>query len=285
MKAKRLLGAALALGLGLGAVTSTTIVEAQGKKSSKAPAAPAIAATPPTTKLSIALIPRAQDKKAKTLSWGMTPAQVASVIDKVIDESHAEDFRKTPGGPNLTKLEQQVQQEKIEFKQSRVDFGATPTGIDSTPLKGEYTYNNKEAMLTYERGKAKTHFFFIQDRLWKIIDERTLGEGSKAGKDYAEAVSKLANTFGIAGRVLPADFDNGRYSTEVDWKDASTHLRAVQRHDTALAIILEDNVTLGNLDALRPNKPADDNGIDPAVAAAVRKDGAPPDPKQDEKKK
>jgi hypothetical protein len=115
------------------------------------------------------------------------------------------------------------------------------------------------------------YFFFIQDRLWKIIDERALGEGSKHGKDFKDAMAKLAATFGAPGRVLAADPDKGRMSTEVDWKDASTHLRAIQRSDTALAIAMEDLQTLGNLASLRPNKPQEENPIDPAVAAAVRK--------------
>ncbi|EYF03961.1 Hypothetical protein CAP_5062 [Chondromyces apiculatus DSM 436] len=266
-------------------MTGTTVAEAQGKKAGKAEQAPPAATTPPVTNKGIVLIPRVRDPKGKAIAWGMDYAQVASVINKVIEESYAEEFKKTPTGPQQERLEAKIAQDKFEFLQRRVDFGTTPTSIDRTPLKGEYTYNNGEAMLTYERGTTKTYFFFIKKRLWKIIDERTLGQGSKSGATFTEALSRLVTLYGVPGRVLQADPDNGRENTEVDWKDASTHLRAVQRGDTEMAIILEDNATLGNLDALRSNKATDDSGIDPAVAAAVRKGEPEPPPKQDDKNK
>ncbi|HSN97596.1 MAG TPA: hypothetical protein VLS89_04830 [Candidatus Nanopelagicales bacterium] len=275
MKAKRLLGAALAIGLGLGAITGTTVAEAQGKKKGE-PAAPAAPGVAPTTKKNIVLIP-------KGVGWGMSPKQVAAAIDNVLDEAFKPLYKKVQPGVKMKALDAQLAEEKSAFRRSRIDFGNIPTGIDSTPLKGEYSYNNKESMMTYTRDGTKMHFFFIRDRLWKIIDERALGEGSAHGKDFADAASKLAGTFGVPGRVIEPDFDKGRYGIEVDWKDAATHLRAVQRGDAGLAIILEDNVTLGSLDALRTNKPQEDNGIDPAVAAAIRK-GDPEPPPADEKK-
>lgn len=283
MKAKRVLGAALAVGLGLGVMTGTTIAEAQGKKKGgkteqAAPATPTVA---PTTKKNIVLIPAG-------VAWGMNHKQVAAVIDKLIDEAYADQYKKVQPGVKMKALDAQVAEEKSAFKRSRIDFGNIPTGVDSTPLKGEYSYNNKESMMRLEREGKKMFFFFIQDKLWKIVEERALGEGSAHGKDFTEAATKLSSTFGVPGRVIAADFDKGRYFTEIDWKDAASHLRVQQRGDTAMAIILEDNVTLGNLDSLRANKPQEDSGIDPTVAALLRKDEAPappPEPKKDDKKK
>lgn len=276
MKAKRLLGAALAIGLGLGAITGTTVAAAQGKKKGKTeqPAAPTVA---PTTKKSIVLIPSG-------VVWGMNHKQVAAVIDKVVDDAYKDQYKKVQPGVKMKALDAQIAEEKSAFRRSRIDFGKIPTGVDSTPLKGEYSYDNKESMMKLERDGKKTYFFFIQDRLWKIVDERALGEGSAHGKDFTEAATKLSATFGVPGRVIPPDPDKGRYATEIDWKDAASHLRVVERGDAAMAIILEDSVTLGNLDSLRANKPQEDSGIDPAVAALLRKDDAPAPPPEDKKK-
>ena len=281
MKVKKLLGAAFAVGLGLAVISTATVADAQGKGKPKkeTPAAPA--AEPPTTKNPIVLIPAG-------IAWGMSTKQVATAIDKLIDAAFKPIYQKTSPGVKMKALDAQVAEEKSAFRRSRIDFNALPTGIDATPLKGEYTYLNKESMLTLEREdvdqktqaktKVKTHFFFIQDKLWKVIDERTLGEGNPRGKDFTEAVTKLAVVYG-AGRVLQADYDKGRNSTEVDWKDSATHLRAVERMGgSAYAIVLEDNLTLGNLASLRPNKPADENAIDPDVAAVTRKGDAPAPP-------
>ena len=72
---------------------------------------------------------------------------------------------------------------------------------------------------------------------------------------------------------------------EVDWKDATMHLRVIDRGSDKIAFAYEDNATLGNLASLRPNKPAAANEIDPAVAAITRKDPEPgPAPKPEERK-
>lgn len=284
MKAKRLVAAALAVGLGLAAISSATDVDAQGKGKKEA-VTPAARGEPTKTKRTIVLLP-------STVSWGMSHKQVEAAIDKALDAEYKPIYRKTSPGVKMKALDAQLAEEKSAFKRSLIELGSLPTGLDATPLKGEYTYLNKESIMLRDRERSKTYYFFIQDRLWKIIDERQLGEGSRHGKDFEEAVGKIKTLFGAQGRVLPADFDKGRPATEVDWKDSATHLRAIQRGETAYAIALEDLGTLSNLATLRANKPPEDNGIDPAVAAVTRKDDAPPGPpekpsnkKQQQKKK
>ncbi|WP_437624636.1 hypothetical protein [Sorangium sp. So ce1151] len=273
MKAKRLLGAGLAVGLGLAAITSTAVVAAQpkGGKGAAAAAAPARPAEPPVTKKTIALTPPG-------IAWGLSTKQVAAVIDKMLDEAYVPRYKATSPGVKMRALDAELAEEKSAFRRSRIDFGKLPTGIDSTPLKGEYTYLNKESMMTLTRDGGKRYFFFIQDKLWKIIDEHALGEGSSRGKDFQSAVVKLATALGVPGRVTPPDPDKGRYVTEVDWKDAGTRFRVIERGETEIAFAYEDLVTLSSLDSLRPNKPVDANAIDPAVASAIRKDEAPPGP-------
>ncbi|WP_437487219.1 hypothetical protein WME75_06370 [Sorangium sp. So ce1014] len=269
MKAKRLLGAALAVGLGLAAIASTTEVAAQPKKEKSG--APARPAEPPATKKTIALTPPG-------IAWGMSTKQVAALIDKMLDATYVPRYKATSPGVKMRALDAELAEEKSAFRRSRIDFGKLPTGMDATPLKGEYTYLNKESMMTLTRDGGKRYFFFIQDKLWKIIDEHALGEGNARGKDYQSAVVKLSTTFGLPGRVTPPEPEKGRYVTEVDWKDAATHFRAIERSEGEIAFAYEDLVTLSSLESLRPNKPVDANAIDPAVASAVRKEEPPPGP-------
>jgi hypothetical protein len=158
--------------------------------------------------------------------------------------------------------------------------------MDASPLRNEYTYNNKEAVMSFTRKGELTYFFFIQERLWKIIEEKKLSDASPLGKNYQDSVVKMSTNFGIPGRVVTTGTTSG--GVEVDWKDATTHLRVVQRGDTALALAYEDNGTLANLSSLRSNKPVVDNGIDPDVAAAMRgqdKEPGPPPADKGKKKK
>jgi hypothetical protein len=279
MKAMRVLGTVLAIGLGLSAITSASDAYAQagkGKAKKEAPA-PQVAAEPPDTKKPVGMKPAG-------LAWGMSVKQVGEVVDKVLDEDYRPLYQKVSPGVKMKALDAQLAEDKSAFRRSRIDFGKLPTGVDASPLKGEYTYMNKESMLVLTRNGQNRYFFFIQDKLWKVIDEIKLAEGSPLGKTFADAVVKMTKTYGVAGRMREADFEKGRNATEVDWKDATTRVRVIQRGDTAIAIAYEDRATLGMLESLRTNKPAATDEIDPAVAAAIRgKASEPPPPAAPEK--
>jgi hypothetical protein len=268
--AQRMGGALLAAGLGLAATTQVTDVLAKPKDA-------AVAADPPVSKKAIAMT-------LTTVAYGMSPSQLADRIDKVFDEDYKPLFKEVQPGVKMKELEDQLAEDKSAFRRSRIDFGKLPTGLDSSALRFEYTYNNKEALLSLSRKGDTTYFFFIQEQLWKIIEEKKLSDGSPLGKTYQDAVVKMSANFGVPGRVLTPD-GTSRLAVEVDWKDSSTHLRAIQRNDTAMGLAYEDNGTLARLSSLRTNKPAADNGVDPDVAAALRGPSKDPGPPEDKKKK
>ncbi len=273
MKAKKLLGALLAAGLGLAVAAPAADVLAKGKKDDAV-------ADPPATKKAITLT-------LPGIVWGQSPKDVADKVDKILDEDYRSLYKEVSPGVRMRELDSSIAEDKASFRRSRIDFGKLPTGMDASALRNEYTYNNREAAYSFARTKGDatitiTYFFFIQERLWKIIEERKLNDGSPLGKTYPEAVVKLSTNFGVPGRVQTPD--GTRLAVEVDWKDATTHLRAIQRGETSVAIAYEDNGTLANLASLRPNKAVVDTGIDPDVAAIMRgpsqDPGPPPDPKK-----
>ena len=279
MKANKVLGALLfvgAAGLGLAAIAPAEAL-AQPKKGKKE-AAPTVAAEPPQIKKPLRVDP-------KTLQMGMSPKQVAGVIDQLIDDSYKEQYKKVSPGVQMRALDAQVAEEKSAFLRSRLDFKNLPLGLDGGPLRGEYTYNNRESIMTFtSREGKKRHFFFIQDKLWKIIDEYKLSESSGLGKDFATAITKLNEKFGVPGRVLTADPSKNRFADEVDWKDNAYHLRVIKRNDEALGIAYEDLATLANLSSLRTAKPQEEASVDPAIASATRKPNEPPGPAPDASK-
>jgi hypothetical protein len=265
MNLSKFLGAALFAGLCLTAAVS----DVHAQKGKKAPAAQPVAADPPFTKKAVVF-------DSAGLSWGMSPKQVADVVDKVLDDDYRPLYKDVSPGVNMKALDAQLAEDKAEFRRSRIDFGKLPTGMDSTPLKPEYTYLNGESLMKLTRKGENRYYFFIQEKLWKLIDDHKLSDASPYGKTYQEAVTKLATGYGVAGRVTAADPTHP--ATEVDWKDANTHVRAIQRSDTWLALGFEDNSTVSNLSTLRANKPAADDGIDPDVAAAMHKPDEPGPP-------
>jgi hypothetical protein len=277
MKAKRLLGTFLAVGL-VTMAAAPSVLAAGGTPKKEATVAPP-STEAPTVKKSI-------DFPLAGLAWGMNRKQVGAVIDKLIDEDYRPLYKETQPGVKMRALDAQLAEDKDQFRRSQIDFGTLPTGIDSTPLRGEYSYRNKEALMTLNRKGQATHFFFIQDKLWKVIEEVKLSDTYPLGKTFQDVAIKLSSKHNVPGRVLAPDAN--RAAMEIDWKDASTHLRVIQRSDTALALAYEDVATVANLGALRVNKVVQEETIDPAVAAIMRGGGdqGPPVPeKKDDKKK
>ena len=203
--------------------------------------------------------------------WGASHAdvikqhvQAGGVIDKDYD-------------PALIHVQPGVQQKAIEadrdnhkaaFIRSYIEFNNIPTGYDSTEIHGEYTYRNKEALLYIERAGKKRYFFFIGDRLWKILDEVPLSAEGPLGTTFADAQSKMSGALGANGRPHNVDPDNGYDAPTVEWQDATTHLRLVDLGHNA-GVITEDRSTLANLPQLRANRPSDPLAVDPSIAAVT----------------
>jgi len=283
MKTLRFLGLGALIALGAYTLTGSPESAFAGdakpapgpSKKGKAEKKPETPAEAPTVAKPIAIQP-------KELAWGIDKKKLGEIYDKVIDEDFKPRYLKAQPGPQMDALDAEVAERKAEFRRSYTDFGNTATGFDMTPLRSEYTYNNKEALMSIERGGRTRYFFFIGGKLWKIADAFKLGEKSQWGKTYDEALAKLAKHYG-EGRVREADEKAGRPFKEADWKDTSTQVRAVDWGNDEFSIVFQDAVTVSQLDTLRKNKPAGTVGsnIDAKVKdAGAKKEPTPPKPEE-----
>jgi hypothetical protein len=208
------------------------------------------------------------------LRWGMSHAEVTKTFSEnggIIWKDYDEKLAKTRVGPEMTAIENEREQAKQAFGRSFIEFKDTPTGYDATAIKGEYTYRNRESLMWINRQGKKRYFFFINDRLWKLYDEVPLAEAGVLGKSYIDAVNTLNGKLGAQGRIQGADAAKGINATTVDWKDGSSHLRVVDRSgEKVVAVVMEDNGTLGNLASLRTMKAEDPTAIDPTIAAVTK---------------
>ncbi|MBL9020947.1 MAG: hypothetical protein JNL21_02055 [Myxococcales bacterium] len=267
---------ALSLGLALPLVSTDAFAQGKGKPKEKdkkeAPAAEA-----PSTAKPVSL-------KPAELAWGIGWKKLAEIYDKVIDEDYKAKYKKVQPGPEMDRLDAEVAEKKAEFRRTRTEFNQTTTGYDSTPLLTEYSYGNKEALMVFSRGGKTRYFFFIGDKLWKIIDVEKLGEKSRWGKTFDEAVAKVNKAYGVDGRVRDADAANGRPFKEVDWKDAVVQVRAVDWADDQFVIAFQESATVANLPNLRKNKKQDATRVDDKVKDAGRKEPEAPPPPKDPKK-
>jgi hypothetical protein len=210
--------------------------------------------------------------------WGAPSSDLVNLYNKVggrFDQQYDPLMLKAQPGVQQKAIEADRDARKRAFENSRVEFKDTPTGYDSTPLRSEYTYKNRESVMSLEWQGTRIFYFFFGvapgDRLWKIYKEVRLSENGPYGNSYQECVTKLNAQLGIAGRIRAADEKNGLATTETDWQDAETHLRALDRsREKICAIVLEHRGTLANLASLRVSKEPDPFALDPSIANVTK---------------
>jgi hypothetical protein len=255
-----LLAACLAAGVAL---------SAGGMIAVAAPPKAAVPADPPT-------VSSLQSLMDRDIHWGMSHTELTDSYNKLnglFDREYAPLLAKLQPGVDMQQLEADRDNRKANFERSFTPFNAgTPTGYDVGALHLEYTYNNGEAIQRLFKDGKNRFFFFMKDRLWKIYDEVPLKADGPLGATFQEAVTKLNTLFSVAARIRAADASQGLERTEADWQDGKSHLRAVDRTNEHIAgIVLEERNTLGNLAALRANKPVDPFALDPSIANLTRK--------------
>jgi hypothetical protein len=243
------------------------VVDASAADNGKAPAPRAagrVAATPPTAKAPIKIAPEG-------LRFGMGANELVDFYGKVLDQDYVPVYKATPIGPKMKEVDAALAEQKAAMARSEVVFGDLPTGIDNTPLRGEYSYKNSETMMSVTRQGVTRYFFFFNQRLWKTYDLVPLKKDGELGATYQEAVGILTKKYGVAGRVLPEDAAHGRHATEVDWVDGGNHLRAIDRTgDSAVGLVIEERSTGERLAAFRASQKNETGDIDPSVSAVTR---------------
>jgi hypothetical protein len=205
------------------------------------------------------------------LKWGLGVRGIAKLYEKVFDRQFLPLYKKAQPGVETKALDAEVEDKKRLIRRNVVEFGTLPTGIDQTPLKGEYSYNNGESMtkVTLRSGTVR-HFFFFDDKLWKIYDEHKLGKGGPLGESFEDAVKVLSKKLGAPPKKLAAD-SKGRIFEEAAWRGREMNIRAINRGADLVGIVYSDAGIEGNLSALRKNKPAEGTALDNDVSDALRK--------------
>jgi hypothetical protein len=214
------------------------------------------------------------EKSMRDLHWGMTHDEVTDAYNKaggLFDQEYAPQLMHVQPGVAQQQLEADRDNRKVNLERSYARFLDTPTGYDNTPLKGEYTYRNDEALQKLFKDGRQRYLFYIKDHLWKILDEIPLKADGPLGATFQDAVTKLNAAMSVPARIRAPDQSQGIDRTTADWQDKTTHVRAIDRsNEHIVAIALEDRTTVANLAMLRTAKPVDPFAIDPSIAAITK---------------
>lgn len=220
----------------------------------------------------------------KGMKWGISNESISQIYDKEIEAEMLPLFKKAQPGVELEALEEELKMRKGEMRRSRAEFSNTPSGLDNTPLRGEFSYNNGESLTSVTtRSGTKRHFFFFTDRLWKIYDEHALKPDGTLGATFKDAIKVLTKRFGVAPKMYPADPEKGRFYPEAEWRDTDKLIRVLDR-DRTLGVVYVQRDVQEDLARYRKNrggpgslKPEPE--MDRHVQAAMRQTAPPEDPK------
>src|SRR5689334_17489985 len=121
---------ALLSAVGLGAMSlAASPASADGGKEAKAKAAP---------QGKTGELPKKIALQPKGLEWGMSIKKVSDLYKRVFDAEYLPLYKKAQPGVEMKTLDAEVDDKKALILRYKIDFGNLPTGVDSTPLKGEY---------------------------------------------------------------------------------------------------------------------------------------------------
>lgn len=225
----------------------------------------------------------------KSLRWGMDAKSVSKVYEKVLDREYLPLYRKTEPGVEMRALDVELQDKKLLVMRNIVEFGALPTGLDSTPLKSEYSYGNRESVTSIRMRSGRVrHFFFFDNKLWKVYGEHPFKTGKEKEKGHGDsfdsAVAALTKTFKAPPKLSEADYKE-RMFREALWQDKELNVRLLDRGDLS-ALVYENRVVADDLSVYRKNKTVDEHALSRDVKSALKKpDEAPNAAKADDAKK
>ncbi len=219
------------------------------------------------------------------LKFGLGLEGIARLYDKVLDDEYLPLYKKAAPGPQTDALDAEIKARKGELKRSKIEFGNTPTGVDQTALKGEYSYANGESMarLTLRSGTER-YIFFFGDKMWKVYDEHKLKKGTPMGEDIESAVKSLQGRLGAPPKKVPANPEKGQNFDEYHWTTPDMLIRALDRGNI-VAVVYVDKEVQEKLPSLRRNKPKNVTEMDPDVAKVLKGKEPPPGPPSDKDKK
>ena len=202
------------------------------------------------------------------LRLGLTSESIAKLYDRVFTEEYLPRYKKVSPGPRMEALELELEDRKAELRR-RTEFGSVPVALESSPLKNEFSYGNRESMTQISLKRTvmsddlkqqrevgyHRYFFFFSDKSWKIYDEYKLGKKG-LHSTFKDGILGLSAQLGSKPQMLKADPSSKRDYEAAVWVEGETVVQLLNREEEdTLAIVYIQKAVLDKLDHFRPNKP------------------------------
>lgn len=187
------------------------------------------------------------------LRWGMSEREVGAHAKREVASEYGAALVKAKGGEQ-DKLKSQQKAAQGEVDRSLVSFDSGKSRWDSSPVAGEFQYNNQESMMVSKDISGTSYYFFLDGKLWKYI--RVLDK-SAAGGDYKKFSKYVEDKFG-KGRAKKGEVTPTQGETQfIEYLDRNSRMRAADDNGKrgGYAMIFEEMATVRQIASTRPKAP------------------------------
>ncbi len=209
------------------------------------------------------------------LRWGMSERDVVAFAKRKVAEDFAAEIKKA-NGAKQAKLKDEAKRAASEIEKSRVDFEGGKSRWDSSPVAGEFNYDDDESMIVAKGPNGATNYYFFRGGdLWKWVKSV---DASAVNGGYKKFSSSVEDKFG-KGRAKKGVANPAQGETQwTEYLDRNSRMRATDNSKRgAYALIFEDMSVVRELAALRPKTPTRLAGGDEEEEVAAKPAKAAPD--------
>ena len=171
------------------------------------------------------------------LRWGLNEREVSAYAARELAAKSKVDLKRA----------------QADVEKSHVEFEGGKSKWDSSPVAGEYTYDNGESMIVAKGPGTDSYYFFLNDRLWKVVK---VMNKSSAG-DFKKFSKSVEDKFG-KGRAKKGEVTPGQGNTQwLEYLDRNSRMRAADSTSKrdGYSMIYEEMATVRELASTRPKTP------------------------------
>lgn len=179
------------------------------------------------------------------LQWGMSKTDLLKLLKAQIRAEFEQRIKVERDIMRQDAIYQEFKERAQRLGENFVAFEGPKSGWDVSPIAGEFTRDNREAMLVVAGKGTRDMYFFIHGKLWKWYREI-----DREAVDPSDTTEALKRRFGDGKPQRDRRDESNVPYPGMTWSDGTTRVSSLHR-GAETCLIFEDMHTLENLNKLR----------------------------------
>ncbi len=157
-----------------------------------------------------------------TLDWGANHQAVLAKLKADLDARYEERLEKTSDTLQVDRILREKSAAFAAIEKTFISFSGQRTGYESSLIADDFKANNDESVLRIDERDAQRYFFFLEDRLWKVLVAYNTGVSTKV--PFPSFVDQVKSKYGAPLAVDTDSAGGKKVMLAAHWEDGLTHL-------------------------------------------------------------